>query len=177
MLAGFKRLLLAIPLLLCFSVAQAGVGTGDTPPDFVGKTRTDDAVHISDMYGKIVVIAFWASWCEYCRKELPVLAGIQKLVSPQKLQIVAINRDDRDTFLKLSHELRKATPGVIYTYDEGQIAKTYGVQVIPQTLLVDRDGKVAYKHVGYGDRTLDDLVDEINSLLAKPAQAAATPSS
>ncbi|GLQ94427.1 TlpA family protein disulfide reductase [Dyella acidisoli] len=175
--AFLKRCLFVIPLLLSAAVAQAGVAVGDTPPDLLGKTRAGDVIHVGDMHGKVVVIAFWASWCKYCQQELPVLSGIQKLVSPQQLQIVAVNVDDHDTFLKLSRALGKVTPNLIYTFDKGPVSKAYGADTIPRTWLIDRDGKVAYVHVGYDDDTLHDLADEINGLLAKPAQPVASPSS
>lgn len=176
MSALLKRLLVAASLLFV-SVAQAGIAAGDTPPDFLGQTRKGDDIHVSDMHGKVVVVAFWASWCQYCMKEFPALANIQKLVSPNQLQVVAINQDERDTFVKLSRALAKITPDVIYTRDRGPVGKTYDVKSIPRTVLIDRDGKVAYINIGYGDDTLDDLANEINTLLAKPASPATAPSS
>jgi len=176
MSAWFRRLLVVVPLLFV-SVAQAGIAAGDTPPDFLGQTRKGEDIHVSDMHGKVVVVAFWASWCQYCMKEFPVLANIQKLVSPQQLQVVAIDQDDRNTFVQLSRALAKVTPDVIYTRDQGPVGKTYEVKSIPRTLLIDRDGKVAYVHFGYGDDTLNDLANEINTLLAKPAGQVAPPSS
>ena len=171
-----KRCLLALPLWLSMTAAQAHLAPGDTPPDFLGNTRAEDAVHVSDMRGKVVVVTFWASWCHYCQEELPSLAGIQKLVSPQQLQVVAINRDDRDTFLKLNRYLAKKTPDLILTFDPGAVGKAYGINGIPNTFLIDRDGKVAYVHTGYGDDMLDGIASEINNLLARPAQASAAPS-
>jgi thiol-disulfide isomerase/thioredoxin len=172
-----KRLLFAVPLLMFMTAAQAGVAVGDTPPDYLGQTRRGDDIHVSHMHGKVVIVTFWASWCQYCRKELPMLANIQKLVSPDQLQVVAINRDDRDTFIKLSRALAKATPDLIYTFDQGNISKAYDADTIPRTLLIDRDGTVAYVHKGYGDNTLDDLAREINNLLKKPAQQPSAPPS
>jgi thiol-disulfide isomerase/thioredoxin len=172
-----RRYLLAILFLLPASVAQAGVAVGDTPPDFLGKTRGGDSVLASDMHGKVVVIAFWASWCGYCQKELSVLAGIQKLISPEKLQVVAVDVDDHDTFLRLSRALPKIAPGLIYTFGQAPVSKSYAIKTIPRTWLIDRDGKVAYAHDGYDDDTLNDLANEINTLLAKPVQPAAAPSS
>lgn len=174
--AMFRRGLWALPLWLFVSAVQAHLAPGDTPPDFLGNTRAEDPVHVSDMRGKVVVVTFWASWCHYCQQELPSLAGIQKLVSPRQLQVVAVNRDDRDTFLKLDHYLAKKTPSLVLTFDPGAVGKAYGINGIPNTFLIDRDGKVAYVHVGYGDDMLDGIASEINNLLARPAQASATPS-
>lgn len=177
MQATLKRYLLAASLWIFTTAAQARLAPGDTPPDFLGNTRAEDAVHLSDMHGKVVVVTFWASWCHYCQEELPSLAGIQKLVSPEQLQVVAVNRDDRDTFLKLDHYLAKKTPSLIRTFDPGPVGKAYQIHGIPNTFLIDRDGKVAYVYVGYSDDMLDSIASDINSLLAKPAQTVASPSS
>jgi thiol-disulfide isomerase/thioredoxin len=170
MLPILKRCLIALPFLLSASLVQAGVAAGDTPPDSLGKTRAGDVVRVSDMRGRVVVITFWASWCQYCRKELPTLAGIQQLAKAENLQVVAVNTDDRATFAKLVRALDGMAPGVIYTRDEGPVSKAYAATSIPRTFLIDREGKVAYVHVGYDDDTLDDLAKEINGLLAKPAR-------
>jgi thiol-disulfide isomerase/thioredoxin len=175
MSAFLKRLLLAIPLLLLVNVVRAGVAAGDAPPDFLGQTRKGDDIRVRDMHGKVLVVAFWASWCQYCMKEFPVLANLQSLVSPAQLQVVAVNQDDRDLFVRLTRALAKVTPHVIYTRDRGPVGKAYDVTSIPRTLLIDRDGKVAYVHIGYDDDTLNDLANEINTLLAKPAGQAAPP--
>jgi peroxiredoxin len=169
MSALLKRCLLVIPLLLSVTLAQAGVAEGDTSPDFLSKTRAGDTIRVSEMHGKIVVIAFWASWCKYCQKELPVLANLQRLVSAQQLQVVAVNGDDHQAFVRLSRALGRVTPGVVYTFDECPVSKAYGATTIPRTMLIDRDGKVAYVQVGYDDDTLNGLANEINSLLAARA--------
>lgn len=177
MLPIFKRCLMALPFLLCTNLVQAGVAAGDTPPDSLGQTRAGATVRVSDMRGRVVVVAFWASWCQYCRKELPMLAGIQQLARAENLQVVAVNTDDRATFAKLVRALDGMTPGVIYTRDVGPVSKAYAATSIPRTFLIDREGKVAYVHIGYDDDTLDDLAKEINGLLAKPVQQAAPSSS
>jgi thiol-disulfide isomerase/thioredoxin len=170
MSALLYRCWLVLPLLLFMSLARAHVMAGDTPPDFLGETRGGDAIHLSAMRGKVVVVTFWASWCPTCMKEFPNLTGIQKLVSPAQLQVVAINQDDHATFRKLSRYLEEKAPNLVLAFDPGPIAKAYGANAIPETLLIDRDGKVAYIHIGYSDDMLDDIASEISRLLAKPPQ-------
>jgi thiol-disulfide isomerase/thioredoxin len=177
MQAILKRCLFTAPLWILMTAAQAHLTPGDTPPDFLGNTRAEDAVHLSGLHGKVVVVTFWASWCHYCQEELPSLAGIQKLVSPEQLQVVAVNRDDRDTFLKLNRYLAKKTPNLILTFDPGPVGKAYQINGIPNTFLIDRDGKVANVYVGYDDDMLDSIASDINSLLAKPAKTVASPPS
>lgn len=88
-----------------------------------------------------------------------------------------MNHDERETFIKLIRALAKTTPDLIYTHDSGAVGKAYGATSIPRTMLIDRDGKVAYVHVGYSDDVVNDLAEELNTLLAKPAAQVAQPSS
>lgn len=176
MSALFKRLLVAASLFLFVTVAQAQVKPGDTPPDYLGKTRKGDEINLSAMRGKVVIVAFWASWCPSCREEFPILANIQKLAGPAQIQVIAVNQDDRELFVKLYRALAKTTPDLIYTHDPGEVGKAYGVNSIPRTLMIGRDGKVAYVHFGYGENVLEDYAEEINELLAKPVTPASKPS-
>src|SRR5436190_14754394 len=72
---------------------------GSVPEDDLGKDINGNKVHISDYHGKVVILSFWGSWCEPCRKELPILAGLVKRVGPDHLQVLAINhRDEAEPF-------------------------------------------------------------------------------
>lgn len=66
-------LLVWLALAAC---AQAQVRVGDTPPDALGRNREGNDVVLSDHRGKVVVVTFWATWCGYCLKELPVLENL-----------------------------------------------------------------------------------------------------
>src|SRR3954462_11248941 len=86
--------------------AHAGIGIGDTPPDHLGKSHQGDDVRVTAFHGKVVVVTFWASWCGYCRKELPVLAGLQDAAGKARLEVVAVNyQDDRDAYLAIARKL------------------------------------------------------------------------
>src|SRR5579859_4935877 len=70
----FGYALLAFP-----AYAKHPLQVGDVPPESLGRASSGGGnVRLSDYRGKIVIISFWASWCSPCRKELPVLASIQK---------------------------------------------------------------------------------------------------
>lgn len=162
-----------IGLMLCFT-ARAEIKPGEIPPDALGSTQRGDVVSVSALHGKVVVISFWATWCGYCMKEMPVLANLQSLATERNLplQVVSINsRESREVFVRSSRALRKSLPGLLITWDsEGAIGKPYGADKgIPVMVMLHRDGTVAHVHVGYGEDMLDSLVAEINALLAEPA--------
>lgn len=164
-------------MLLCFAVNAAELQPGDTPPDDLGSALGGPAVSVSSLHGKVVVISFWATWCGYCMKEMPVLAGLQALATQRglPLQVVAVDsKEDHDTFVHSARVLKKRLPGLLITWDRtGAIGKPYGSDKgIPVMVMLHRDGTVAHVHVGYGEDMLDDLVAEINALLVEPAPPA-----
>ena len=87
-------------------------------------------VIVSSLHGKVVVISFWATWCGYCMKEMPVVANLQLLATGQNLplQVVSINsKESRDTFARSSRALRKSLPDLLITWDsDGALGKPYG---------------------------------------------------
>ena len=172
-----RRLGIALLGLLFCLAAHAGVQPGDTPPDALGTTQDGKTVSVSSLHGKVVVVSFWATWCGYCMKELPILAGLQTLATERglPLQVVTINHEeDRQTYVRTVRALRPRLPGLLMTWDrDGTLGKPYGTDKgIPVMVMLHRDGTVAHVHVGYGEDMLDSLVAEINALLAEPAPSA-----
>jgi thiol-disulfide isomerase/thioredoxin len=162
-------------LMLCFA-ARAEIKPGDTPPDALGSTQAGQVVSVPSLHGKVVVISFWATWCGYCMKEMPVLANLQALATERDLplQVISIDsQEPRDTFVRSSRALRTRLPGLLITWDrDGALGKPYGAdKSIPVVVMLHRDGTVAHVHAGYGEDMLDSLVAEINALLNEPAPA------
>lgn len=164
--------------ILCAMPANAakptGPTVGDAPPvDELGKDTSGNRIHLSDYRGKIVIISFWASWCGPCRKELPVLAAIQKSGTRDKIAVFAVNwRESRDRFLQIKRALK--TDDLTLVSDEsGRFGAKYGVDGIPHMVIIGRDGRIAAVHVGYGESEIPGLVDEINTLWNKPTASEA----
>ncbi|HET6431016.1 TlpA disulfide reductase family protein [Dyella sp.] len=164
-------------LLTCTgALAASTLQPGDTPPDALGVTRDGTHLALSSMRGKVVVVSFWATWCGYCMRELPVLAGLQQ-VSVQRnlpLQVVAVNDEEsRSTFVKAARMLHGRLPSLIVAWDrDGRIGRPYGThEGIPVLALFHRDGTLAQLHAGYDERALDGIVAEINALLTEAATA------
>lgn len=157
-------------LLLIMAISSVGnakdkVSVGDIPPSYVGKTLDSKKIELSDMKGKIVVMTFWATWCAPCMAELPVLNELQKQVSPERLQVVAINYGEIRRKVKHIMSLIPDSK-ILFTRDPYKSAsRRYGVRGIPHMVIVDHEGKVANIHIGYGSGTEDRLVEELNVLL------------
>lgn len=114
--------------------------------------------------GKVRVVTFWASWCGPCRRELPLLEGLQR-AGWGRVEVFAVNVEERDTFRSLARELRPVA--LRLTHDEGsRVQKAYGVFGIPYTVVIGRDGRIVDVLPGYGEDSIDEILDGVNAALA-----------
>lgn len=124
----------------------------------------DGQLDLSRYQGKVVYLDFWASWCVPCRKSFPWLNELAKKY-PDDLVVVGVNVDttraDADRFLK------KYPASFPLVFDpQGKLAAEYKLEGMPSSVLVDRKGKVAHRHVGFREekrgeyeKTLLDLIN------------------
>ncbi len=128
------------------SIRPLSTGTG--APGFDLEAADGKRVALTGLRGKVVLVAFWASWCEPCMREMPLLGRLQRELGPEGLVVLAVNVEaERD---KLGVVAQKGGKGVTVLLDEGEAAGAYGVQTLPHLVLVGRKGQVAYIHVGAG---------------------------
>jgi thiol-disulfide isomerase/thioredoxin len=165
-----------VAFLLAFTLAtpaSAAFKAGDSPPDSLGKDRDGNEVSLAAQHGKVVVLTFWASWCGYCLKELPVLENVQRRLGKSRVEVVAINVDeDRGKYIAMRRRLKDFELDL--TVDEKHhLAHEYGVKGLPHMVLVDKQGKIAFVHEGYSEKSLPKFVEQINDLLDAPIDGAA----
>ena len=118
--------------------------------------------------GKVVLVDFWASWCSPCLQSFPWMNELQQRHSKDGFVVVAVNMDqDRalaDAFLK------KPPVDFHIEYDaQGTLARQFGVQAMPTSFLIDRNGNVRLRHRGFRDKERAGREDEIQQLLKEPA--------
>jgi len=153
-----------ISLLFSLSASCKAPQVGDFPIDFIGKDSDGTEIKVSDFKGKVVIVSFWASWCEPCRKEFPVLSAIQKKATTEKLQVISINIDeDRKVFRKLVEAFGETSMKLVSDASKKTYNK-YGVKGIPHMVIINSEGVISSIHVGYGESQLSSLVDEINEI-------------
>lgn len=153
--------------LLACAPALAGQAPekGTVPPPLLGKDRDGNEMDLAQFRGKVVMVTFWASWCGYCRKELPVLNALQARAGDDWLKIVAVNvKDDTDAYRAITRQMRDYA--LTITRDRsGRIAAGYSVESYPNLWVIDRQGRVWSHHVGYGEDSLEDILTEVHDLL------------
>jgi len=155
-------------LFVCCNASVAAPATGEAAPDVpLGTTASGASVKVADYLGKVAVVSFWASWCAPCRKELPILEGLQR-EGKGNIQVIAVNIEDHSVFEKAAKVLGELR--LLLVNDHGNRSqRAYKVKGIPHMVVIGRDGRILAVHEGYGETALDGIVDEINRALAAKA--------
>jgi thiol-disulfide isomerase/thioredoxin len=172
--ASMKHNLLLLGLLFGTYACSAtevpsGPAVGAIAPDFkVRNLVTGEDITLSSQHGKVVILTFWASWCGPCKRELPILENAQRAVGKDRLIVFAVSHRDKPEALAAIKKPAANWQINVMTDRNDHVASLYSVAAIPHLFMIGRDGKVVANHLGYGDRTLDELVADINRALAAP---------
>jgi len=133
-----------------------------TLPDITGAPR-----HIREWDNRVVIVNFWATWCEPCRREIPVFIQLQASRSYPGLQFIGIAIDDKSAVEDYIDNLDTPVnyPMLVGNDDAITISKKYGnaIGVLPYSVIIDRSGHIAYTKFGEFHR--DDLEKQIQPLL------------
>ena len=89
----YRRRILALVLGLLATLARAAPGAGDLPPPDIGHNLAGDEVLLTNYAGKAVIVTFWATWCKYCLKELPILDRVQVTAGKDQMAVIAVNTE------------------------------------------------------------------------------------
>lgn len=114
-------------------------------PDAAGKEQP-----VGQWKGKVLIVNFWATWCEPCRDEMPRFMTLQNQYGGQGLQFVGIAIDQADKVQQFASEIHLNYPTLIGGYGAIQLSKTFGNQLgaLPFTIVVDRAGHVVHTQLG-----------------------------
>lgn len=143
---------------------QAQTGERRAAPDVVLTRADGSAFRLSEFKGKVVVVNFWASWCLPCRLEIPAFNKVAAEYRARGVEFIGVSVDDGGW--KDIHEFQKEVPIeylVVLDADKKAAEGFGGLPGLPVTLYLDREGRVAAKHIGITD--VDDLRRQIEGLL------------
>jgi thiol-disulfide isomerase/thioredoxin len=152
-------------VMLVFSIGctkRDQPATAGSAPNFTLEDIAGNAVNLADLKGKVVMLDFWATWCPPCRASIPGLERLHRTYGPKGLVILAISLDqgDWDSVKSFLTEY-----GITYTVLKGteEVSDRYMVRSIPMIVMVDREGSVRKRLIGYGVE--EEVEKEIKALL------------
>jgi peroxiredoxin len=142
---------MVISIMLVFGIQRAhrtpitttaGKLQGQVAPDFTLKTPDGKTMSLSDFRGKAVLLNFWATWCEPCKVEMPWFVDLQAKYAPQGLQVLGVAMDDSSPgdIASFAQKMGVNYPVLIGKEEVG--AQYGGIDYLPSTFYIGRDGKV-----------------------------------
>lgn len=146
----FSKIAPAVP-----APAQSGLkppSEGSLAPDFNLKDASGKDIKLADFKGKVVLVNFWATWCEGCQVEIPWFIEFQKEYASRGLVVVGISMDD-DGWKSVKPWIEEKKVNYPIVIGDEALGNQYGLVGMPVTALVNREGRIADMHQGIVDKT------------------------
>jgi thiol-disulfide isomerase/thioredoxin len=143
---------LAILLAIVFAAAFAFAGDDDDnqpAPRFRAKTTSGEMFNNDSIKGKVVLLEFWTTWCQYCHNEEPLVEQVNKEFSDKGLIVLAIDVAESKKTVKKYLEQHPRACRIVLTEDTN-LAAMYQVNVYPIYVVIDRDGNISPEQRGAG---------------------------
>ncbi len=137
-------------------------------PDFTLQTLDGEEITLSKLKGKAILLDFWATWCGPCREAVPHLVELYRSYQDRGLEIIGVNLD-------------KSNPDAVRTYVKAfnipypiviapdEVVRNYGVTGLPTTILIDKEGKIREKFMGFNSTISKQMGTRVAELTAEKA--------
>ena len=163
----------------CGSTSVRAAVKGDkerkAAPEFVLKDSDGKTVHLSDYKGKVVLLDFWATWCAPCKVEIPWFMEFEQQYKDKGFAVLGVSMDE-DGWTAVKPYLERIKVNYRIVLGNDKVGDQYGgVDSLPTTFLIDRQGRIAATHVGLSGGKEDFRNDITNLLAASRAGVTAAP--
>ena len=158
-----------LPLTLLFACACAGstahptLVVGQTAPQLTGVSVDGEPVDLSKLAGKVVVVDFWASWCEPCEQAMPELDALSA-AHGDRLEIIGVSVDEDPAAMQAFVERVDVRFSILHDADH-DIANRWQPPKMPTSFVIGPDGAIAAIHGGYDGSTAPALRADIDALI------------
>jgi len=161
---SIRNFLLAIILMipLCFTNTTAAK---EKAPDFSLPSIEGTLYKLSDLYGKVVIINFWATWCNPCLEEMPALDILHKRYKDRGLVILGISIDRKKETVEEFISKNPVSYPVLLDQKGEVFVNKYTVTGLPATYIVDREGHIVEQYIGKKDFTSQEFIELLERLL------------
>lgn len=135
--------------------------------DFLLPDLQGQAVRLSQLKGKVVMLNIWTTWCPPCRKEMPTMEALYRRLRDADFVMLAVSQDvdGHKTVLPYVREGGYTFPVLLDV--RGEVGRRYGVTGYPETFIIDRQGHIVYHHIGYNDWSQPTVEQALRRLIAE----------
>jgi len=135
-------------------------------PEFSLKTLTGEEMSLANNKGKTLLIDFWATWCGPCRESIPHLVHLHKTYQGQGLAVVGLSMDKGDP-KTVDHFAKSLDIPYPIAIAPEEIARAYGVNGLPTIVLIDKEGKIREKIVGFNTTIAKKIESRVAELISE----------
>lgn len=135
-----------------------------TAPELNLRDSSGNVINLKSYRGKIVVLDFWATWCHGCKEEIPWFAEFQRKYGTRGVSVVGVSLDD-EGWKVVKPFMQSAAISYTIILGNQATAKEYEIVNMPDTFLIDRNGRIAAKYAGLVSR--DDVEANLRKMLAE----------
>jgi cytochrome c biogenesis protein CcmG, thiol:disulfide interchange protein DsbE len=160
-----------VTVLLAASLLPASNNSREPAPRFHAKTTAGETFDNASIKGKVVLLEFWATWCQYCAAEQPTVDALQKEFAAKGLVVLAVDVGESKKAVKKYLEASPRQVRVVLT-DDTNLAAMYQATRYPIYVVIDRDGFIAGQQNGAaGEPALRRLLRRAGIGVEEPASA------
>jgi peroxiredoxin len=135
-------------------------------PDFTLKTLDGQEITLSQLRGKMVLLDFWATWCGPCRESIPHFIQIYKTYRENGFEMIGLSVDkgDEGVVRRFIESMEISYPVVIASEE---VVRNYKVTAIPTTFLIDKEGKIRERIMGFNSAIAQEMTAKITDLTSE----------
>ena len=131
-------------------------------PEFALKDASGKIVHLADFKGKVVLLDFWATWCGPCKIEIPWFAEFQRQYKDRGFEVLGVSMDESGWAAVTPFAAEKKINYRLVIGDDKTGDQYGGIEALPTTFVIDREGRIASVHVGLSaKKEFQDAIEKV----------------
>jgi len=168
---GAAVVVLAVVAILQVDAGPAPVVRGATAPEFelrvlgAAEGTLESRLALSSLRGRVVLVNFWATWCEPCESEMPAMERLYVALPRDDFELVAVAIDDEEGVVEAFQDEYQLSFPIVLDLDQA-VYQSYQTMGVPESLLIDRDGHVVERYVGPREWDAREHVARLAGLIA-----------
>jgi peroxiredoxin len=142
------------------------VAAGEKAPDFTLPSLSGQEVSLANLRGKVVILNVWATWCEPCRAEMPSMETLyEDFKSNKNFVLLAVSQDEGSRDAVASFVKKNGYHFTVLLDPKNVVSAAYGASGVPETFVIDRNGRIVAHHLGAFDWSRPDVREALRDLL------------